>query len=102
MICGWPEVGTGCLFLLLSILSNYYYFMAVFLSVCLFTTFVLSAQRALKKGVRSVGSRVINGYEPSLGCWETNPDPLEKQPVLLITEPSLQSPSLLFLRQVCH
>ena len=64
--------------------------MAVFLSVCLFTTFVLSAQRALKKGVRSVGSRVINGYEPSLGCWETNPDPLEKEPVLLITEPSLQ------------
>ena len=31
------------------------------------------------------------------GCWELNPGPLEEQPVLLTTEPSLQPLSLVFL-----
>jgi len=28
----------------------------------------------------------------SCGCWELNPGPLEEQPVLITTEPSLQPP----------
>ena len=31
----------------------------------------------------------IYGYEPTCGCWELNSRPLEDQPVLFITEPSL-------------
>ena len=31
-------------------------------------------------------------YELPCGCWELNLGPLEEQPVLLTTEPSLQSP----------
>ena len=27
-------------------------------------------------------------------CWELNPDPLEEQPVILTTEPSLQPPNM--------
>jgi len=30
-----------------------------------------------------------DGYEPLYGCWELNSGPLEEQPVLLTTEPSL-------------
>ena len=32
---------------------------------------------------------VTNGCEPPRGYWESNPGPLEEQPVLLTTEPSL-------------
>jgi hypothetical protein len=44
---------------------------------------------------RVVGSgtevTVSSGYnEPPCGCWESNPGPLEEQPVLLTAEPSLQ------------
>ena len=31
----------------------------------------------------------IDGYEQPCGCWELNWDPLEEQPVLLTSEPSL-------------
>lgn len=43
----------------------------------------------------SVGSpraRVTDDCELPYWCWELNPDPLEKQSVLLIAEPSLQPP----------
>jgi hypothetical protein len=39
---------------------------------------------------------IIDGYEPPCGCWELNLGPLEKQPVLLTSEPSLQ-PTTVFL-----
>ena len=32
---------------------------------------------------------IIDGCEPSCGCWELNSGPLEEQPVLLTAEPSL-------------
>jgi hypothetical protein len=32
----------------------------------------------------------MGGYGPPCGCWELNSGLLEEQPVLLITEPSLQ------------
>ena len=42
---------------------------------------------------------ITDGCEPSCGCWELNSGPLEEQSVLLTTEPSLQPPAYLFLRQ---
>ena len=33
---------------------------------------------------------ITDGCEPPCGCWELNSGPLEKQSVLLTTEPSLQ------------
>ena len=33
---------------------------------------------------------IADGCEPLRGCWELNSGPLEEQPVLLTTEPSLQ------------
>jgi hypothetical protein len=33
---------------------------------------------------------VTNSCKLPCGCWELNPGPLEEQPVLLTTEPSLQ------------
>jgi hypothetical protein len=41
--------------------------------------------------VRSSGTEVIDSCELSHGCWRLNPGPLEEQPMLLTTEPSLQS-----------
>ena len=40
---------------------------------------------------------IIDSCELPCGCWELNSGPLEKQPVFLSTEPSLQSPSLTFI-----
>lgn len=42
------------------------------------------------------------GWKRPRGCWESNPRPLEKQPVLLSAGPSLQPPecvlSTLFIK----
>jgi hypothetical protein len=35
--------------------------------------------------------------DPQYGCWDLNLGPLDEQPVLSITEPSLQSLDLIFL-----
>ena len=40
---------------------------------------------------------MTDGCEPPCGCWELNVGPLEEQPVLLTTEPSLQPPTTCFL-----
>jgi hypothetical protein len=37
-----------------------------------------------------------DGCEPPCGCWELNSGPLEEQPVLLTTEPSLQPQHCVF------
>jgi hypothetical protein len=39
---------------------------------------------------------ITNGCELPCGCWELNSGPLEEQPVLLTTEPSLQPPGSAF------
>ena len=36
---------------------------------------------------------IPDGCEPSCGCWKLNSRALEEQPVLLNTDPSLQSPT---------
>jgi hypothetical protein len=43
----------------------------------------------LCEGVRTPGIGIIDCYELPCRCWELNPDPLQEQPVLLTTDPSL-------------
>jgi hypothetical protein len=43
-----------------------------------------------EEGIRSPGPGVRDGCEPPYGCKESNPGPLQEQPVLLTSEPSLQ------------
>ena len=43
------------------------------------------------------GNGVTDSCELPCGCWEVNPGPLEEQPVLLTTEPSLPPPGLFIL-----
>jgi len=47
--------------------------------------------RDAEENAGSPGMAVIDGCEPPSGCWGSNSEPLEEQPVLLTTEPSLQS-----------
>ena len=47
-----------------------------------------------EEGIRSL---IIDGCEPPCGCWELNSGPLEEQPVLLTSEPSLQPPGFCFV-----
>jgi hypothetical protein len=42
------------------------------------------------RGARFPGAEVIDHYEPPRRGAGSNPGPLERQPVLLTTEPSLQ------------
>ena len=44
----------------------------------------------MPSGQRRVPDLIIDGYEPPCCCWELNSGPLEEQPVLLTSEPSLQ------------
>lgn len=48
-----------------------------------------------KRAPGAPGTGVTDGCEPSCGCWESSPDPLPQQPVLLTTEPALQPKVLL-------
>lgn len=42
------------------------------------------------------GTGIMDSYEPPCGCWESNPDPLQQQQVLLTTEPSLRAPKTVY------
>ena len=45
---------------------------------------------------KSPRTEVTDGFEPPHGYWESNLGPLEEQPVLLSTEPSLQPLAIYF------
>lgn len=32
-----------------------------------------------RKGTRSLGTEIIDGYKPAHGLWKQNPDPLEEK-----------------------
>ena len=61
--------------------------LSTFTSEC--TKCAQSPQRP-KEGIRFSGTGITDRCEPAGGCWELNLGPLEKQPVLLTAEPSLQ------------
>lgn len=42
------------------------------------------------EGITVLGTVITDGFELPCGCWELKPGPLEEQPLLLTTEPSLQ------------
>jgi hypothetical protein len=44
----------------------------------------------MPEGQKRVPDITINGCEPPCGYWELNSGPLEKQPALLTSKPSLQ------------
>jgi len=50
-----------------------------------------------EEGIRSPGTGVRDSCELPCGCWESNTSPLEEISVLLIIEPSPQSPLLSLL-----
>lgn len=54
----------------------------------------MSATYNGQKRVRYSGAGVIKGCECPCGYWESNPDPLEKQPEVYTTELSLQFQAL--------
>ena len=57
--------------------------------------FVLIESEEIKRGHWILRTGVMNDCEPPCGCWELNPGPLQDQPVLLTSEPSVHSqPSL--------
>ena len=59
------------------------------LLACIYVHCVYSVcEKAPRKSTDSPGTGVTDSYEPS-GGWELNPGPLQKQLVLLTTEPSL-------------
>lgn len=67
----------------------------IFKYVCFTQMYICTAQcsvaMGLEEGFRSPGTGVSDGCELSGRCWNTNPESLEAQPVLLTPEPSLQS-----------
>lgn len=63
--------------------------------MCVRTTYAPDAHKGEKKESDSRMLELGNGCEPSCGCWEPNPSPLQEQPVLLTTELSLQPPVIL-------
>lgn len=58
--------------------------MSVYINMCL--------EPKEAEGVVSPGTGVMDGFEPPWGRWESNPGPLQEQPVVLLAEP-ISSPS---------
>lgn len=53
----------------------------------------------LHVGTWCPGKRVTGGCEPSSGFWDLSQGPLEEQPVLLTTDPSLHNPFYLIIKK---
>jgi len=60
--------------------------------MCIVFLFVLFVCLFVFEGVRFPRNEIADSFEPTCGFWELNSGPLEEQPVLLTTEPSLQPP----------
>jgi hypothetical protein len=75
--------------------------MNVLPAVCLFNLYVCAHHGRSEEGIRSPGSVVIGSRGPLYGCREPILGPLQEQPVLLTSEPSLQpTPFCFFLHRV--
>ena len=62
-----------------------------FFKIYLFYVYEYSSKYVWERDIRSPGATVIDGCEPPCRFWELDSGPVEKQPMFLITEPSLQS-----------
>jgi hypothetical protein len=67
-----------------------WFFFFFFLMIYLFYLYeyTVAVFRHIRK--KNASDPIIEGCEPSHGCWELNSGPLEERPVLLTAEPSLQ------------
>jgi hypothetical protein len=61
------------------------------LHICLCATCVPGSCGSQKRTSDPLGLELTDVYNLLCGCWELNSGPLEKQPVLLTSEPSLQA-----------
>ena len=67
---------------------SYFMYMNV-LSACICAPVSCDAHAGQKRAYDSSRMRVRDGCQLPCWCWELNPGPLQEQPVLLTTEPSL-------------
>jgi hypothetical protein len=58
--------------------------------MCISAPYTFSACKSQEEDVRTPGTKITGVSQPPCGCWESNPEPLEDQLVLLTVEPSLQ------------
>lgn len=74
-----------------------YALFCVFLYVCIYVHHVHAwCLQSSEEAIRSSGSRVRNGSEPSHGCWDLDPSPLQG---LLTSEPLSLAPTAVFLKK---
>ena len=59
--------------------------------MCMSISFCFMYMSPKEEDIGSPGDGVTHGCDPSCGYWELNPVSLQEQPVLLATEPSLQT-----------
>jgi len=78
----------------------WFYFLIVFSISNLFFQIYLFYSRALSAGTptcqKKLPGPITDSCEPPCGCWELNSGPLEEQPLLLTSGPSLQPLVLCF------
>ena len=66
------------------------------LCACIFCRVCALCPQKSEDGMGSPGPGVRDSCRLLCGCWELNPGPMEEQPVLLTTEPSLQPQLYIF------
>ena len=76
-------------------------YLMFFLSVYLCTNIHAWCLQRSEEGIRSPGTRALDGCEPVSRWWESNPGPLQEQQVPLTTGPSLQPLNLVNLNSHC-
>jgi hypothetical protein len=55
-------------------------------------SYIYVCVQCLQRAMDPLELELIGGCDQICGCWELNLDPLEEQPVLLTTEPPLETP----------
>ena len=81
---------------LILFLNFFIFYLFIFNFLFILCTLVFCLHVCLCKGVQSHGTGATDSCKLPCGCWDLNPGPLEEQPVLLTTEPSLQLQKELF------
>lgn len=97
-----------------SVFTLLYLYLFVFKFVCVFiyvwvfcrrvylcTTCIPGASKSQKRVSEPLGLE-LQSYELSCGCWKLNPSPMEEQPVLLATKPSLLPLLIYFQTEFSH
>jgi cbb3-type cytochrome oxidase subunit 3 len=74
--------------IIVSIIAIIVFILFLKIFICLFYVCVLC--HSLQTHQKRASDHIADGCAPPCGCWELNSGPLEEQPVLLTTEPSLQ------------